>query len=628
MKLLEKQEDPGTTSLTAQSSAGKPTPEFKGNPDGNIKIYDSLGLLSDKTRVQVPFIKVTIGDHTFGTFKSASTSTGLNSYGELAKIAKIQYPNYVKSLSVRKINGQVNTYTLQLEYLVTENDDPNFFEKIFSQVGLGGKIIFSYGDMMVPSYLYKNEEAIITDVKTSFATAGGALTYTITAQSASVKLNATTFNFPAITAKPSDVIKSILNNKEYRVCEVFTGMRDKYLVDQYGLIDSDDKEVKLQAKTNITVFDYINYCVRSMTPISDSGSANYNLVVVDDVTGVFDGTYFKVKKYTSSIPDDIAQYGIYEVDVGFPLKENVLSFNISSDYTYSLFNKFTEAVPEKLYTRQVTDNGQIVYVENDPILNRAGRVDETSQAMKNWFSSVTAYPINASMTIMGLLRPALLMQYIKINVYYYGQKHSSSGVYVITGQTDKVDGSGFKTDLELVRIKGDNYFNFTQAQVSSLEDTELISLQNTVTDKFKRRKWLMSNSVSGDVDSGAATHRKMFVLSGKLLDLNFLKAHNADELYDAMKKFLLTSTYTKDRYTESSLDQIVKTFGTEAFEIKQLTVFDEDSDAYWLYRALTSTTGGRLGDVAYTVVRDGIQYDYYVPFGSFEDWGLDVDDSN
>ena len=48
-------------------------------------------------------------------------------------------------------------------------------------------------------------------------------------------------------------------------------MRDKYLVDQYGLIDSDDKEVKLQAKTNITVFDYINYCVRSMTPISDSG---------------------------------------------------------------------------------------------------------------------------------------------------------------------------------------------------------------------------------------------------------------------------------------------------------------------------------------------------------------------
>ena len=88
-------------------------------------------LLGSTTRVETPYVKVKIGDYTFGVFDKK----------ERAKVdddfylkADIKFPNYVKSLGVEKINGKVNTYTLQLEYAIRPQDDPNFIEKVFSSV--------------------------------------------------------------------------------------------------------------------------------------------------------------------------------------------------------------------------------------------------------------------------------------------------------------------------------------------------------------------------------------------------------------------------------------------------------------------------------------------------------------
>ena len=43
-----------------------------------------------------------------------------------------------------------------------------------------------------------------------------------------------------------------------------------------------------------------------------------------------------------------------------------------------------------------------------------------------------------------------------MNVYFYGSKHISSGLYVVTKQVDNVDSSGYKTTLTLMRVGGDN----------------------------------------------------------------------------------------------------------------------------------------------------------------------------
>lgn len=47
------------------------------------------------------------------------------------------------------------------------------------------------------------------------------------------------------------------------------------------------------------------------------------------------------------------------------------------------------------------------------------------------------------------------MSYLRVNVFFYGNKHSSSGVYIVTKQVDEINSSGYRTTLSLVRIQGD-----------------------------------------------------------------------------------------------------------------------------------------------------------------------------
>jgi hypothetical protein len=70
-----------------------------------------------------------------------------------------------------------------------------------------------------------------------------------------------------------------------------------------------------------------------------------------------------------------------------------------------------------------------------------------------WFTKVTKYPISATLKIQGLLRPAQLMQYIRLNVVFPGgNKHISSGLYIITKQIDDIGDNGYTTTLSLTRI--------------------------------------------------------------------------------------------------------------------------------------------------------------------------------
>ena len=62
------------------------------------------------------------------------------------------------------------------------------------------------------------------------------------------------------------------------------------------------------------------------------------------------------------------------------------------------------------------------------------------------------YPINSTLKIKGLLRPAILMSYVYINAQFYGKPHISSGYYIVTKQVDDISQSGYRTTLSLVRV--------------------------------------------------------------------------------------------------------------------------------------------------------------------------------
>ena len=274
----------------------------------------SLKLLSNMSRVEAPFISVKIGDYNFGVFNKQK---GLDYY---VNAQKLYYPNFVSRLSVVKVNGAVNTYTLTLVYQIKPGDDPNFIEKVFSQRSKDRRMVLSYGDYSAPSFLYKEEGCTITDVKSSIDFNSSAITYTVTAISDALSLNAGTFSFPERYEQPSVVLEEILYNDTYGVLDIFYGMRNKLLVSAHFLIPHDDAKVTIEAKMHSTVLDYINYLVSCMKPKGDTGvinSARYTIVMFDDYTGELGGPYFKVSRVDTRVKS-LNSIDTYEVDIGYP----------------------------------------------------------------------------------------------------------------------------------------------------------------------------------------------------------------------------------------------------------------------------------------------------------------------
>lgn len=409
-----------------------------------------MNLLSTTSRIETPFISVTIGNYTFGVFNREKGT------GEYISAYKYYYPNFVSSLSIVKVNGAVNTYTLQLKYQITAGDDPNFFEKVFSANSRSRRIVISYGDYSSPTFLYKEEAATITDIKSGIDFNSSLITYTITAISDALSLKAGTFDFPRRKAKPSKVLLELLYNTKYGILDVFYGMRNKSKVLQKSLIATDDKEVELSVKNGITIFDYITYLVSCMTDDSTKsivGSSMYNLVVYDDYAGEFGGPYFKVTRVGSSYRTTNS-LDVYEIDIGYPNTDIVTSFSIDDDQTYSILYDYSMKAEQPQYTYRIDDEGTVKEVYSPAVTSNSVEY-KTTQADKNWWTKVTQYPVKATLQIKGLLRSATLMSYVKVNTYFYGRKHLSSGLYIITKQQDSISSSGYRTTLSLTRISGD-----------------------------------------------------------------------------------------------------------------------------------------------------------------------------
>ena len=414
----------------------------------------SVNLLSTSSYVSTPFVKVKIGDYTFGAY-SKSSSYGYDEFGTY-KMNRIRFPNYIQSLTVKKVNGTVNTYTLVMKYQITESDDPNFLDKVFSSVSDTRAISFSYGDMSAPSYVFRDEEALITKVRQRSDVSNASITYTITAVSKGSVALAGSLSFPARQAKPSDVIKELLYSPKYGLTEVFYGMTNKGLVEQNGLIASDDKSVNIQAKQSISAIDYLSYLVSCMEPQmpTDTLSRNkvYLLTYHDDTSGVYGGPYFKVSFMEKGEDNSTA----YAIDIGYPSQNAVVSFEIEDDETYAIYYKFQSSLADGEYVQRINDRGEIVE-EYAPLL-ASGTANRIANAdARTWWSQVTQYPIKSTLKIRGLLRPAVLMSYVRLNAYFYGRKwNAGCGLWIVTSQTDVVDFNGYSTTLSLTRVGGDS----------------------------------------------------------------------------------------------------------------------------------------------------------------------------
>lgn len=403
-------------------------------------------LTSVPTLVQSPFIIAEIGGVTFGSY-SGNYRTNAT------------YPNYMESMTINKVNGTVNTYNLNFHYQVMTGQDPNLLDKIFSRATKDRRVILQYGDWLAPNYIYKEEQCIITNVTTRLNMASSSIDYTIQCTSDAIGLNSTQFNFPAREAKPSDVILQTLNNEKYGLKNVFTGMKNTSQVLSNNLIASNDKKVTLLPKNNTTVFDYLNYLVGSMinnnSPTESMlSNSKYFLTINDDYSNDLGGTYFQV----TEVSKDSSTYtatNTYEIDINYPEDNFVTEFSISNDQSWAILYEYSDSINQEEYTYNIRDDGVIETLKSPSILT-SSLTNSKSAYKTQWWTYMTEFPITATLTIKGLTRPSILMTYVKLNVWFSGgQKHISSGTYIITQQVDNISSSGYSTTLSLLRISGD-----------------------------------------------------------------------------------------------------------------------------------------------------------------------------
>lgn len=411
-----------------------------------------MNLLSYQTLVESPFIIVNIGGYTFGHCSKVENRS------RFSETMKVTYPNFMQSLNAIKINGTVNTYTIKMVYAIKQGDDPNLLEKVFSTVSSDRKITISYGDWESPSFIYKEEVALITKVQSDVNFSGSTITYTISCVSQTLKLKAGKFDFPMRIDKPSDVIKYLLKNKKFGLTDIFYGMKDMKDIKKYGLIEGDDKAVVIEAKHGMTTLDYLNFLVGCMQPSSHTSDdpiqgTRYYLSIVDDIKNALGGPYFKVVKVDANA--QVVGHDTFEVDVGYPGNNFVQSFSLTDNEQWSILYDYSQSLGHSDYVYKIDNKGNMV-TEYSPNITTSNQLMRTTAADKAWWSKVTQFPKTATLVIKGLVRPSILMSNVKINVYFYGQKYIASGTYIITRQSDTVDAHGYRTELTLTRIRGDD----------------------------------------------------------------------------------------------------------------------------------------------------------------------------
>jgi flagellin-like hook-associated protein FlgL len=166
--------------------------------------------------------------------------------------------------------------------------------------------------------------------------------------------------------RPSEEIKQIFKNTKYGLQNLFSGMNSSNLD---SLIASDDKEVKLAAKRNISIIDYITYLVSCMIPASYStpqhtSSDIYILTIHDDTT--YDdtsnpelnitGPYFKVERVSYKTNKSDA----FQIDIGFGNTGTIVTdFRVMDDESPALLYEYNEKLETSKYVQRIDNQGQI-----------------------------------------------------------------------------------------------------------------------------------------------------------------------------------------------------------------------------------------------------------------------------
>ncbi len=411
-----------------------PKLDFEKTERASNAVLDIAGAM-----VEAPFIEIDFAGVKVGTYNNSLD----------------QFPNHITKLEVEKVNGQIHKYAFDIIHQIRPGEDPNLIDKVISKVRYD-TITIKYGDCN-SNVVYSDEKAIITNVSMNRDYVGNRISYTVYATSAGEFVTSHKLNFPARTDKLSNIIYDMLYNIQETsqlLLDAFPGMKNKELVTSKNLIPSNDTVVSVDEKYNISTIEYLNYLVSCMSNATNDvediiRNSVYYITYESDSQNKMGGSYFKIHELHNDSINSSNTNNIFSVTVGYPDNNYVMAFNVDNDTAWSLLYEKASISGEYIY--EIDDGGNTVKDYSPNLFSSSSQLNETQ---KNWWTQMVNFPINASLTLKGLMKPIMLMDYIIVDVVFYGQRHITSGIYVVTGQKDVLSGDGFRTILSLTRIGG------------------------------------------------------------------------------------------------------------------------------------------------------------------------------
>lgn len=423
-------------SIRSASSTRKPKTRFEGAVAGSP-------LPSTINYVEAPYVKMTLGGVEFGTYDGG------------------KYPNYIQGIDVRKTNGSMNEYTINLVHQVSPGDNPNYIDNLIAKNGFN-KVEIEYGDAEA-GIAYRSVNALLIDVKSKYDFFNSSISYTLHAISSSVMSAVDRRNYPAVKDKPSNIINKMLYETG-ELLKYFPAMISKTLVSSNNCIPSNDKEVEMDAMTNTTPLNYLNKLVSSMvSTTSQAINDSIYYLNINDENAL--GPFFTISEVSTKMNKSMFPL-IYEIDINYP-DEKSLAYNFSVDTDFSWPLAYEYAGEFSNYNYGINNSGKTFAEASNAAIKTTTGTTNSFITDKNWWTNVTEFPIKATLEVKGLTSYVLLLNYIKVNVYYFGNKRDSSGIYIVTGQEDMLSGNGFRTKLELTRVAGDNQYIAIDGRVLS-----------------------------------------------------------------------------------------------------------------------------------------------------------------
>lgn len=389
---------------------------------GNLTSYPTL--------VQAPYIELDLNGVTIGGYNNDAD----------------KYPNHLISMDIDKVNGRINNYTINIVHQIRAGEDPNLIDTLLSRTGYRNKVKIKYGDSAYSSF-FKEEEAYIIDVTHTDNVSSASINYTIKAISSVGSIQSATYQFSSVMDKPSNqIIKLLYENASTSVelLGILEGMRNKSEALGKNLIPQDDDVISIPGLKDASLIDRITQLVSKMRD-SKNPSTTYTLTYIDGKK-----PYFKIGKIKqTNASKSVALKNCYYVDVGFPGDSFVTNFSLNNDVYWPMYYKYAGNFSEYKYNIDYSGN---IYSQKIHPLELDDKFQTKNVSQMNWWEYVRSYPVSASLTIKGLMKPVMLIENIYIYSTFYGQEDLATGIYSIIGQKDRVDGSGYSTTLELLKV--------------------------------------------------------------------------------------------------------------------------------------------------------------------------------